>query len=86
MSKFSTKEMDKFLSENSTKPNWILAHPDVIWGYFFKKRVSRLRCVFFTRLGRLTRNKYIYWIGFPVVFIEGLSGFLVDNGWEMVNE
>ena len=69
----NAKDFDKFLSESAAYPEYVYVHPDIWLGYFWKPGVSRIRHRFFTKLGRFLNIKQIYWIGFPVVFIDGIS-------------
>jgi hypothetical protein len=66
---FSAKDFDKFLSDSCAKPTHVIMSWWVWNGYWRVKKTNK----FFRWMGRKLHNKYIYWIGFQVVWEPGLK-------------
>ena len=66
-------EFDRFLSENSNKPELIIMHPSIWNGYWSMKRRPKFVSVLFRFLGRRMKSKRLYWIGLSIYWVEGLK-------------
>ncbi len=72
MTEFDAKVFDKFLSEASVSPEWIIVHPKIYNGYWSIKAYPTWFRRLFRILGRKLHNKYLYWIGLPIYWETGL--------------
>ena len=70
-------EFDKFLSENCVKPTWAIMSSKLWNGYWRVKRTNK----FLRWLGRKTKSKRIYWLGFQLVWESGLKDFQDFVDW-----
>jgi hypothetical protein len=67
------QELDKHLSELSVRPNVVVVHPSVWNGYWSIKNYHPFIRNVFRWLGRKSHNKYLYWVGLPMEWNEGLK-------------
>lgn len=75
MKTFDEQEFDRFLSEVSEKPNWIKMHPLTWNGFWYIKPHSLFWGRVFRKLGRLLKSRRIYWLGLPIVWLEGYKEY-----------
>lgn len=71
-------DLDKLLSDTTTHPEWIIMNPSVWNGYWDTKSIPSYIRHPFRLLGKLLRNKYLYWIGLPIYWVDGLKLYYPD--------
>lgn len=71
-------EFDRFLSESSEKPEWIIMNPSVWTGYWDIKPIPIPIRVIAKWLGKLIHNRAIMWVGLPLYWVDGLSSYFPD--------
>lgn len=72
-------DFDRFLSENCVNPTFAIMNTNLWNGYWFVKRTNR----FFRWIGRKLKNKYVYWLGFQVVWVSGLKEYQHFVDWNV---
>lgn len=64
---------DKFLAVSSSRPEWVIVHPDIWNGYWRIKKLSPAIRYFGKLLGKILHIRWLLWLGMPLYWERGLK-------------
>lgn len=80
----NSTDFDRFLSEDAVHPTHVVVSPKIYNGFWYYKYPSNKLSSFIRWVGRKLKNKYIYWLGRPLVWMVGLKELILDPNIEVI--